>query len=426
MKNLDVLTTLFVGIDISSNANVVYAMDFSQDKLLTATVSNNHSGAEQISERVCSLMEGSGFRAVVFAMESTSFYGVHLANFLSSDTRLLEYSPYVYCVNPKLIANYRKSFVGLDKTDAKDAFVIADFARVGRITAAPWRGSQHLALQRLTRHRLHLVECMVREKNYMAANIFLKFSELATLKKKEHPFSSNFGATAEALLTEFYSPEDIVSMPLEELVGFLIERSRGRIGAPVQVADILKRAASQSYRLDKTLYEPLNTAIASSFNCISAFEREIKAIDKAIQRQVMGLNGNEYQCLVSIPGIGPVFGGGILAEIGSISAFHSQDAVAKYAGLVWHKNQSGDFETDDTPLSKAGNRYLRYYLIEAAGSVARYVPEYGAFYQKKFDEVKTHQHKRALALTARKLVRLIYGLLAKDQLYSPNKVGEIS
>jgi transposase len=426
MKNLDVLTTLFVGIDISSQANVVCAMNFDQDRLLTLTVQNNRTGAEELSARVCSLMEGTDFERVVFAMESTSFYGLHLANFLSSDSRILEHSPYVYCVNPKLIANYRKSFVGLDKTDSWDAFVIADFARVGRITTAPWRGSQYLALQRLTRHRFHLVESLVREKQYMAANIFLKFSELASLKKSDHPFSSNYGATAEALLTEFYSPESILGMSTEELVGFLIEKSRARIAKPVSTAEILKRAARNSYRLDKSLYEPLNTAIASSFNCISAFEREIKAVSKAIEKLALGLNENEYLCLRSIPGIGPVFASGILAEIGSVSAFHSQDALAKYAGLVWRKKQSGGFEADDTPLSKAGNRYLRYYLIEAAGSVARFVPEYQDFYQKKFAEVKTHQHKRALALTARKLVRLIYGLLAKNQLYSPNKVGETS
>jgi len=426
MKNLDVLTTLFVGIDVSSQANVLCAIGFDQDKLLTLTVSNNHSGAEEISERICLLMESTGYRAVVFAMESTSFYGLHLANFLSSDSKLLEFHPYVYCINPKLIANYRKSFVGLDKTDDRDAFLIADFARVGRITTAPWRGSQYLALQRLTRHRLHLVECLVREKQYMVANVFLKFSELTVLKKKDHPFASNYGATAEALLTEFYSPESILEMSVEELVGFLVDKSKGKIEHPGTTAGILKRAAKDSYRLDKTLYEPLNTAIASSFNCISAFEREIKTIDKAILMQLKGLNQNEYLCLKSIPGIGPVFAAGILAEIGSISAFHSQDALAKYAGLVWIKNQSGNFEADDTPLSKAGNRYLRYYLIEAAGSVSRFEPEYRDFYQKKFAEVKNHQHKRALALTARKLVRLIFGLLAKNQLYSPNRVGETS
>nr|WP_242865884.1 transposase [Desnuesiella massiliensis] len=75
-------------------------------------------------------------------------------------------------------------------------------------------------------------------------------------------------------------------------------------------------------------------------------------------------------------------------------------------------------------MNKAGNRYLRYYLIEAAGSVIRHIPEYQEFYQRKFAEVTTHQHKRALALTSRKLIRMIFGLLAKNQLYSSNRVDK--
>ena len=104
--------------------------------------------------------------------------------------------------------------------------------------------------------------------------------------------------------------------------------------------------------------------------------------------------------------------------------FPSNDAVAKYAGIVWKENQSGSFKAENTPMSKSGNRYLRYYLIEAAGSVLRHIPEYNEFYQKKYAEVTTHQHKRALALTSRKLIRLIFGLLAKNQLYSTNGVDK--
>ena len=73
-------------------------------------------------------------------------------------------------------------------------------------------------------------------------------------------------------------------------------------------------------------------------------------------------------------------------------------------------------------MSKAGNKYLRYYLIEATGSVILNLPEYKAFYQKKFDEVKTHQHKRSLTLTSQKFIRLVFGLLAKNQLFVPQGV----
>ena len=73
----------------------------------------------------------------------------------------------------------------MDKTDPLDTFIIADFARCGRITSEPWRGAQFQALQRLTHHRLHLIECVTREKTYMVSNIYLKFSELAVQDKEE-------------------------------------------------------------------------------------------------------------------------------------------------------------------------------------------------------------------------------------------------
>ena len=130
----------------------------------------------------------------------------------------------------------------------------------------------------------------------------------------------------------------------------------------------------------------------------------------------------QYLCLKSIPGIRPVYASGILPEIGSIQAFPNNATVAKYAGIVWNGNQSGDFESEDTKMSKAGNKYLRYYLIEATGSVILNLPEYKAFYQKKFDEVKTHQHKRSLTLTSQKFIRLVFGLLAKNQLFVPQGV----
>lgn len=173
------------------------------------------------------------------------------------------------------------------------------------------------------------------------------------------------------------------------------------------------------------MYEPLNTSIASSFNVIKAFEDEIKIIDKAITKAIKGINTTEYQSLNSIPGIGPVLASGILAEVGTITSFNSHDALAKYAGLTWRVNQSGDYSADDTRMTKTGNKYLRYYLIEAANSVKNNIPEYKDFYLKKYGEVTTHQHKRALALTSRKLVRLIFGLLTKNQIYSSDKVGEV-
>ena len=201
-------------------------------------------------------------------------------------------------------------------------------------------------------------------------------------------------------------------------MAFLADKSRNRIKDISKTVDLLRKAARDSYRLDKALYEPLSVSIASSFNCIETFKKEIKAINAAIKREIKRLNPNAFIILQSIDGIGPVFAGSIVAEIGDISAFTSSDALAKYAGLFWKSNQSGGFNGEDTPMTKAGNRYLRYYLGEAANSMRKHNAEYGAYYHKKYNEVPKHQHKRALALTSRKFVRLVYGLLAKNQLYS--------
>ena len=170
----------------------------------------------------------------------------------------------------------------------------------------------------------------------------------------------------------------------EDLVSFIAEKSRNRITDIGKTAELLRKAARDSYRLDKALYEPLSVSIASSFNCIETFKKEIKAIDAAIEREIKGLCPNSFIILQSIDGIGPVFAGGIIAEIGDIAAFHSSDALAKYAGLYWKHNDSGDFSGEDTPMSKAGNRYLRYYLGEAANSMRKHNAEYGAYYHKKY------------------------------------------
>jgi hypothetical protein len=91
----------------------------------------------------------------------------------------------------------------------------------------------------------------------------------------------------------------------------------------------------------------------------------------------------------------------------------------KYAGLVWKQHQSGGFESENTHLIHSGNRILKYYLCEAAFSLVRCDAEYNSFYHLKYNEVNKFQHKRALALTARKFVRLVFRLLKDNRLYIP-------
>lgn len=167
--------------------------------------------------------------------------------------------------------------------------------------------------------------------------------------------------------------------------------------------------------MPKTVNDSVNQVLAISITSIRALESQIKAFDKAITKQ-MELLPN---VLISIPGIGPVLSAGIMAEIGDINRFQNQAALAKYAGLAWQQHQSGDFEAQTTRMIHSGNRFLKYYLCEAAFSLVRCDKEYSRFYHLKYKEVNRFQHKRALALTARKFVRLVFALLKDNRLYRP-------
>src|SRR5699024_11860636 len=117
--------------------------------------------------------------------------------------------------------------------------------------------------------------------------------------------------------------------------------------------------------------------------------------------------------------IDPIYPARLIIKMNQIERFKNETMISKYSGLYWRKHQSGRFTAEDTSLTRNENQYLRYYLVEAANSVRRHVPEYKDYYAKKYQEVPKHQHKRALALTARKLVRLVDALLRNNQIYTP-------
>ena len=253
MLKINYMSTLFVGIDVSSKSNSVYAMDFEENKYLSSSFGNNQPGADELVDMIAACMQKhKHLDTLLIVLESTSVYSVHISNFLASSEVLLPYKPYVFCVNPKATANYRKSYIGMEKTDPMDAYLIADFGRVGRTKKLePWRGGQFIALKRLTRHRMHLSECITREKTYMVSNLYLKFSELQLLEAEYRPFSSIYGTTSSAVLTEFLSPQEIIDMPEEELLAFLAQKSRNRISDLSKTSELLRKAARDSYRLDK-------------------------------------------------------------------------------------------------------------------------------------------------------------------------------
>ncbi len=408
------MSSLFIGADVSKNDFKVQFLD-DQGKTVykRQKFSNDHPGLESLINLILSVRETGKMDRVTVGMESTSVYDWHLKMELAANQQLALHKCDVYSFNPKVVANFKKAYVDLPKNDWTDAWVIADRLRFGHLPEKTQVDFRYLPLQRLTRFRCHLMQAVTREKNYFLTNLFLKFN---TLQQNEI-LSDLFGATSESLLIEFFSPDEIAARPLEELIDFLMEKGKKHFTDPEATAQALKVAATNAYRLKGRLLEPVNLILATSIETIRCLEKQVKQIDKAITKEVT----NFTQTLDTIPGIGPVLSAGLIAEIGSIYRFKNDSALAKYAGLTWRDNQSGEFKGDDKPLTKTGNSYLRNYLVQAANCVRKNEPVYKEFYNRKYRQATSHHHRRALVLTARKLVRMVDALLRTNQVYLPKE-----
>lgn len=384
------------------------------DKLETLTVKNNLDGASHLRDRIVAIADKHSSSEIHIGLEATSVYSWHPAMYLHQDPALRERKAKVFTLNPKLISKFREAYADMDKTDRLDAWIIADRLRFGRLTTTIVMQEQYVALQRLTRMRFHLVHNLAREKQYFLQNLFYKCNAFTT-----EVDSSVFGHALMEMLSEKFSLDDIAEMDVADLADYLRDKGRNRFPDPERVARCIQQAARASYRLSKVVEDSIDLVLGTSIESIRSIQKQLKDLDKAIERVLDGIQG--APCLLSVPGIGKVYAAGLLGELGDIERFKDQAAVAKYAGLTWRRHQSGVFEAEDTARIKSGNRFLRYYLVEAANSVRMRDEEFGEYYRKKYHEVPKNQHKRALVLTARKLVRLVDVLLRNGQLYTPRK-----
>ena len=404
------MNPLYVGIDVSSRNNVVFLMKPDGSKIKNFSVPNSKDGSHKLVKEILSALTSFALTDVIIGLEATSVYGDNLVCFLREDGSLSPYNRKIHVLNPKQVNKFKESYNDLPKNDFVDSFVIADCLRFGRINKEVYLDDYRFkALQNLTRARFVAVQNLTREKQRFMNVLFKKYSSLA----QEKVFADTFSTTALAVYEEFDSADTLAYMDLHELTAFLQEKGKNHFSNPEEVAKAIQKAARSSYRLPKTVNDSVNQVLSISITSIKAMEAQIKEFDKAIAAQ-MELIPNT---LSSIKGIGPVYSAGIIAEIGDINRFPSQAQLAKYAGLAWRQHQSGDFEAQNTRLIRTGNRFLKYYLGEAAMSLVRCDAEYRRFYHLKYNEVNTYQQKRTLPLTARKLVRLVYRLLKDNRLY---------
>lgn len=408
---------LFVGIDVSSKDLVTSMISEETTKVVfQGNFINDLKGATELKNIIINTANSNHLDQVMIGMEATSIYSFHPAMFFQEDSDLKKLNTQSVVIDPKKSKRYHDVFAE-DKNDQIDAFYIADFLRVGRYSTGIVRQENYIALQRLTRSRYELVQSLVRAKQHFIENLYYKLNKLVISDELN---TSVFGSTMINLLTEDMTTDDLLNISITDLADYLNEHGRGRFANPEALAKTIQKAVRASYRLDKVIANSVDTVLSVYAEEIKAFQKMIKDLDNAIE-EVMKIIGEEEKVLRSIPGIGPVYAAGILAEIGQIERFDNEAKLAKYAGLSWREKQSGGYASDNTPLKRTGNAYLRYYLVKAANQVRIQDPVFGEYYQRKYKEVKHTPSKRAFVLTARKLIMVIFFLLKNHQIYQEKR-----
>jgi transposase len=239
------------------------------------------------------------------------------------------------------------------------------------------------------------------------------------------PFSDPFAKSGQWALTTYATADELAACDIHHLARALRLASSQRLTDPWGKAHALQQVAARAYPLPAALVDPVNHILASLLEHIAFLEVQLATLDQRIEALAEQMPG--YQHLVSIPGIGGVYAAGLLAEIQDVQRFmttangqprtvhQGQATLAGFAGVWGPRIESGKLQGESRRMAKTGNRYLRYYFVQVANGVRLNAPDYQAFYQRKYREAVRFKHRRALVLTARKLLRLVFALLHKDE-----------
>jgi transposase len=383
---------LYCGIDVAKYKHAVACVDEKGQVVKgSRTITNTRTGFDELHQALEALDE-----AVTIGLEATGHYWLALYDDLTRN-----HYP-VIVLNPLQVAAYRKSGIRKVKSDASDAVWIADYIRIANLTPSEQNLPVFLQLRELSRFRFRLTEQVGDLKRKLLTILDRVFPESDRL------FSNVFLQSSRALLQEAVSAQQFAEFDLQELTNLLSETSRGRFGK--KTAEKIQQQARQSVGVAF-----LTDAVHLEMRCLLAqlelLDEQRKQIDQAITELMQQIP----QHITSIPGVGPVTGAAILAEIGDIQRFETVDKLVAYAGIDASVYQTGQFEASEAHMSKRGSPYLRHALWMAATAALLHDDSLKAYYQKKRDEGK--HHGTALGAVCRKLLSRIFVVLKEQRPY---------
>ncbi|MFA7249362.1 MAG: IS110 family transposase [Dehalococcoidia bacterium] len=365
-----------VGIDVGKRHHEACFLDATgQEVGAPLRFAHNRAGLQLLQARLHALPEPA-----TVAMEASGHY------WLGVERYLRDANVPVQVINPLQVSAFRTTGVRRTKTDRRDAFVVADLLRIGRTRPNYVPDDTILQLRLLVRFRWSLADRIGDTKRSLLAVLDRVFPEFAD------QFNDPFGTSARALLARASSAAEFAELDLAELTAVLERASRKRFGE--EKAAAVRDSAVDS--LGVAALGPVGTMqVQALIGQLNLFEGQTRESDAVIAE----LLAERAQHLTSIPGIGPVLAGTILAEIGDVHRFPRLEALVAYAGIDPSVFESGQFHATRQHISKRGSPHLRRALFLAAHSAQLRNPELHAYLERKMAEGKLY--KVALIAVAR-------------------------
>lgn len=380
---------IYVGIDVAKLNHFASALSSDGEIILKPfKFTNDYNGFQKLISKLDFFEKDS----LIIGLESTAHYGNNLIEFLVSNN-------YKVCViNPIQTSTMRKNNIRKTKTDKVDTYIIARTLLMYPHRYFTSYDLDLLHLKNLGRFRQKLIKQRTRVKIQLTSYLDQAFPELQYFFK-----SGIHSNTCYTLLKESPSPKAIASMHLTHLTHLIKTASHGHFNKSEAIN--LRILAQKSVGSSDS---SISIQITQSIEQIELLDSQVNKVESEMQNILMPLDS----VIMTIPGISVINGGMILGEIGDITRFSNPSKLLAFAGLDPAVHQSGNFNANNTRMSKRGSKPLRFALINAAHNVVKNNQTFKDYYDKKMSEGRSHYN--ALGHCAGKLVRIIYKMLTDN------------
>ena len=383
----------WIGVDIGKTHHWVCAVDETGEKVFSLKVLNDET---QIIEVIAAVNEVAPVR--VWAIDILGTPSALLVALLAKAGEQMRYA------SGRVVAAMSTAYTGEGKTDAKDAYVIAETARIRTDLSAIDADTDLVrTLGLLSGHRADLVADRVRMINRLRDLLTSVFPAL----EREFDFASRKGALV--LLTGYATPEAIRRMGEARLSRWLRQRRvRG-------YADVAARAvaAAQTQHTVLAGQDVAASIVAELAGTVLVQHERLKLLDQQIQDAFA--QHPHAEVIESMPGFGPVLGASLLVAAGDLTAFPTAGHLAAAAGLIPVPNDSGR-RVGNLHKPRRYSRPLRHALyLSAQTSMMRAGPNRD-YYLKKRNQGRTHS--QAVIALARRRIDVLWALLRDNRTWS--------